>query len=191
MRKLIVSLASLITAFILCLPVAASADAAKGDMAIGAGLELALPMGTFGDYAGTGFGLTGQFEYVYSPNITIIGNLGYIKWGGKDFGVYKWSNSAIPVKGGAKYYLDPTKKGFYGAGELGFYFFSSKYEYTQNNVTHRVTDSSTDLSLALMGGYEMPAGESWIVDLSARIEIISDHSFLGLRVGVKKPIGKK
>ena len=191
MRKLIVTLASLITALTLCLPAAAFANEAKGDMAVGAGLELALPMGNFGDYAGTGFGLTGQFEYVYSPNISFIGNLGYIKWGSKDFGQYKWSNSAVPIKGGAKYYLDPAKKGLYGAGELGFYFFSSKYEYTQNNVTFRVSDSSTDLSLALFGGYEMPAGESWIVDLSARIEIISDHSFLGLRVGIKKPIGKK
>lgn len=191
MRKTIVSLAVILTAIIFCLPGSALAEGEKGDMAIGAGLELALPMGSFGDIAGTGFGLTGRFEYVYNPNITLMGTLGYIKWGGKDFGIYKWSYSAIPIKGGAKYYLDPAKKGLYGGGEIGLHLFSWKYEGTTGGIPYSTSESSTELGLALVGGYEMPAGESLILDISARYEIISDLNFIGIRVGVKKAIGKK
>jgi len=190
MRKSIVSLVSALVAVMICLPGGASAQAAKGDMAIGAGLELALPMGDFGDVAGTGFGATGQFEYVYNPNISIVGHLGYIKWGGKDFGFYKWSYSVIPIKGGAKYYFDPIKRGFYGSGEIGLHLFSYSSESDIGGVPD-YSESSTEFGLALIGGYEMPAGQTFILDLSVRYELISDLNFIGFRVGVKKAIGGK
>ena len=49
-------------------------------MYIGGALNLALPVGSFGDIAGTGIGVTGQFEMKFMPNLVGTGTIGYIKW---------------------------------------------------------------------------------------------------------------
>jgi hypothetical protein len=175
---------------------------AKGEMAVGGGLELALPTGNFGDAAGMGFGASGRFEYVFTPNITFTGTLGYIKWGGKDVGIYEFSYSHIPIKVGAKYYINPQLKNFYAGGELGLNMFSWSWKGSgiigYDPVTFQPiygdvdeSDSESRFGIVLMGGYEMPLGETLILDLSGRFEIISDANFIGFRVGVLYPLGAK
>jgi len=170
-------------------------------MAWGVGLELAAPMGTFGDVANMGFGGTGRFEYQLQNNLALTATVGYLAWGGKEvtiqtstgiFGSTVKSTidySSIPIKAGIKYYFSG---GFYGMGEAGIHMFSTDVK-TVSTVTSasgtKVTEepgtgSSTEFTIAPAVGYELKAG-NMIVDLSARYEIISDLSFLGFRAGLK------
>ena len=49
--------------------------------------DLALPSGSFGDFAGTGFGGGVGGAMPYSEALTFRGEVGYIHFGGKDYWV--------------------------------------------------------------------------------------------------------
>ena len=57
---------------------------AQGKNHVSIGANLALPMGSFSDFAGVGIGGTATFEMGFTPNITGIATAGYISYGGKD-----------------------------------------------------------------------------------------------------------
>jgi hypothetical protein len=166
---------------------------AQNKMYLNIGANVALPMGNFGDFAGTGFGGTAQFEMQFMPQLLGTATAGYIAWGGKDVtllgGKYSYSYSAIPILVGAKYYFMPAG-GFYGHGQLGFYLFSADVETPTVSVggfTYGgdLGGSSTEFALSLGAGYELPLSPKLMLDVSGAYILISDLGHVGIRAGVK------
>jgi hypothetical protein len=163
---------------------------AQGKKSLGVGVNVALPMSSFGDVAGTGFGGTAVFEMEFAPQIVGTGTAGYISWGGKDFGGYSYSYSAIPILVGVKYFFMPAG-GIYANGQLGFYLFSADVDVPTVSVPGLFTvggstsSSSTEFALALGAGYEIPISPTLKADIGASYIIISDFGHIGIRGGVK------
>jgi hypothetical protein len=162
----------------------------QNKMSLGIGFNVALPMGNFGDFAGTGFGGTAVFEMGFTPQLNGTATAGYISWGGKDVmtpaGTFGYTYSAVPVLVGAKYFFMPDG-GLYGHAQLGFYFFSVDVEVPSgvNTFGVDVGSSSTEFAAAVGAGYELPLSSSLMGDISAAYVIISDQGHVGLRAGVK------
>jgi len=153
---------------------------AQSKIKLSVGANVALPMGSFGDIAGTGFGGTVTGEYPINNQIVGTATVGYISWGTKDFGGSEWSFSAIPVLAGAKYYFD---KGLYAHGQLGFHMFSSSVEIDFGPFfggKQKVDDNSSEFTIGLGAGYEINN-----FDLSAAYYIISDSNYFGIRAAYK------
>ncbi len=160
---------------------------AQGEMAGGFGVEVAVPMGNFGDVADMGFGGTATFYYDYKPGITLMGHAGYITWGGKSDVAFlsDISYSAIPIQGGAKYYWNEGTNRPYAGGLAGFHFFSWEWNYQLFGNPTSVSESEIKISLAPMVGYEMKVGEKMIADFSARYQYVSGNlSYLAVRAGL-------
>ncbi len=79
------------------------------------------------------------------------GEVGYVMYGGQDFGDASWSYSQIPIIVLAEYHFDADSP-FYGVGGLGMYMMRWTWEHeTQDNTTH----SSSDIGLTFGGGYDV------------------------------------
>jgi hypothetical protein len=163
---------------------------AQNKMNLNVGLNVALPMGSFGDVAGTGFGGTAQFEMQFTPQLYGTATAGYITWGGKDFGNFSYSYHAIPILVGAKYYFMPSG-GFYGHGQLGLYMFSASVKSPAIVVGGftvgggDVSSTSSEFTFSFGAGYELPLSPKLMLDLSGAYIVISDFGHIGLRAGVK------
>jgi hypothetical protein len=159
---------------------------AQPKMSIGAGAVVALPMGTFGDIAGTGFGATGAFEISFMPQLVGIGQIGYISWGGKDFGEFSYGYSAVPLLFGVKYYFTPTVP-FYGTASLGFHFLNANAEFKGIGGfgAFSASGSSTEFTFVLGAGYEVPVSPKVSLDFTGTFNIISDANYVGIRAGAK------
>ena len=57
---------------------AGSNASAQGQMSVGAGFDVMLPVGSFGDSWGTGFGGTAEFDYAVSERFSVSGKTGYL-----------------------------------------------------------------------------------------------------------------
>lgn len=163
---------------------------AQSNMAIGAGLVVSLPMGSFSDGANTGFGGTAAFELKFAPQITGVGHIGYISYG-TDSDAFSFST--VPVLVGAKYFFVPAS-GFYGIGQLGLNFISTTVEtkgfdfFGSSIGGSSYSASSSEFTLALGAGYEMPISSNLIFDVSGAINIISNFNNIQIRAGVKTGI---
>jgi opacity protein-like surface antigen len=168
-----------------------SINAQQGKMHIGAGLELALPIGDWSDAASTGIGGTARFEYQFAPKIVGMLTAGYISFGGQEFGGIDWSYSAIPFLPGVKYFFQP---GLYGMAELGLHFFSVEFDSPTFNIGGvsygggSTSDTQTEFTLALGAGYETQISDNLYLDANVKFAIVSDANYLGARVGVKMPL---
>lgn len=156
---------------------------AQGKNYLGIGANLALPMGSFGDAAGMGFGGSASFEMTFTPNITGIVTAGYLKFGGKDFGFFSYDYSDIPIMAGIKYYFTPGIP-FYAIGQIGFNFFNANASYT-GPFGISATSSSTEFGLGLGVGYEVPVGMNGAIDLTGMFNIISDLNYIGIRAAYR------
>jgi hypothetical protein len=157
---------------------------AQGKMALGAGAVVSLPMGDFGDAANTGFGGTAAFELGFTPNLVGVANVGYISWGTEAEG-FSWS--AVPVLLGVKYFFTPGM-GFYGLGQVGLSFFSLEtptYEIPFFGTVGGGSASSSEFSLAIGAGYELPVGTNMMLDFTGAFNLISDLNHITLRAGLK------
>ncbi|MBA4311265.1 MAG: hypothetical protein C0417_01405 [Chlorobiaceae bacterium] len=168
--------------------------AQEGQMKLGVGVELLLPSGDFGDYAGTGIGGTANFLYQLNNQISLSGTAGYISWGGKSFdvglGTWDYSYSAIPILVGGRYYFTEGDARLYGSAEIGMYMFSftvttPSYDYFGYTFQGgETTESSSEFTIAPGIGYEMKIGDNMNLDLTAKYLMISDANNLNLRAGV-------
>lgn len=164
-----------------------SVSAQQGKMHIGAGLELALPIGDWSDFASTGIGGTARFEYAFNKQIVGMVTAGYISFGGQSVGGFEYSYSAIPFLPGVKYYFQP---GLYGMAELGLHFFSidlPTYSFG-GFTTGGGSATNSEFSLALGAGYETKVSDNLYLDANVKFAIVSDANYLGARVGVKMPL---
>jgi hypothetical protein len=165
----------------------------NGRLSIGA--ELALPMGTFGDAQGMGFGGSVRYEMPMGDNLGLMGTVGFLSFSGKDqtimgFTVKGLSQTMIPIQVGAKYYFTEQQNGFYGSAELGIHMSSYTIPGTPAVMLGTVVlipatadtkKTSSDLSFAPGVGYHLDN-----LDFGLKYQIISttgsSSSYLGVRV---------
>jgi hypothetical protein len=142
------------------------------------GVDIAQPMGDFGDQASTGFGGSARYELPMGDKIGLTLTAGYLTFSGKDEGGFEFPNvNIIPVQVGAKYYFSENQKGLYAAAEVGIH---------STSVDIEGAESSTDFSYAPEVGFHMAH-----IDLGLRYQFISGgedasgksttSSYLGLR----------
>jgi opacity protein-like surface antigen len=120
--------------------------------------DLSLPMGSFGDFAGTGFGGGIGGALPYNESLTLRGEVGYIHYGGKDFSVGAWSESwnfsMIPIMLLGEYQFEADSP-LYGLGGIGFVMARSSVEWEELGQKVSVSGSNTDIGLAIGGGYHL------------------------------------
>jgi hypothetical protein len=159
---------------------------AQGQKSIGAGIDIMLPVGSFADAWGTGFGGTAEFDYSLTPKTSVTGKIGYLTWSGKNLpsGVTA-TYSGVPVLAGIKFYPRFTQQGspvrVYGHLELGLMVgsVSGSGHYTT------VETSKTNFTIVPSLGCEIPAGPNGDIDVSIRYFDISRKSSIGFRAGYK------
>ena len=167
---------------------------AEGEKSVSVGANLSIPSGDWSDFAGTGFGGTVQFLYAVNANMAVVGQAGYIMFGGKSIEManYKteWDYSAIPIVAGGRYYLGAGNgpKPFVGA-LVGLHMFKFKGKTTTTifgtTQTNEGSESKTKFGFAPMAGVEVNN-----IDVSAFYMIISDLNYIGVRVAYAFPIGQ-
>jgi len=160
---------------------------AQKNMAVGAGVVVSIPVGTFGDGAKLGFGGTGAFELQFIPQLIGVAQIGYIKYSTKsDYASY----SSVPVLLGAKYFFVPGV-GFYGIGQLGLNFFSVSTDIPSVSAGGfsfgggSASASSAEFTFALGAGYEVPVSPKFSLDFSGTFNIISNFTNIQFRAGGK------
>ena len=99
----------------------------QGKMSAGVGVELGLPMGTWGDFVGVGIGGLGLFQYGINEDMLATGQVGYTSWAKKN-SISSGSTLAILV--GGKYNLSKSvTPGFYGELQVGIYSVSTTVSF--------------------------------------------------------------
>ena len=163
---------------------------AQSKMAVGAGLVVSLPMGSFGDAANLGVGGTAAFELKFMPQLVGVGQIGYISYSTKSDYV---SFSTVPVLLGVKYFFMPTG-GVYGIGQIGLNFFSTSTETPSINVAGfsfgggSFSASSSEFTFAIGAGYELPVSPNISLDFSGTFQLISNYTNIQFRAGGKMGI---
>lgn len=122
MKKIILSTIFLVSLFVL-------GNNAQAQIALGANVGVAVPLGTFGDACTLGFGGGVSGHYFVSPNLSIGANISYTSFGYKDVGGVKFDGS-FNILGFAptiNYYF--TEEGFrpYVGTDLGYYNLSQSF----------------------------------------------------------------
>jgi len=174
----------LLSVFVIALCLAGTASAQQGAMSVGGGLNLGLPMGTFGDVAGFGFGFQARFQYGLNDQLALAGSLGYISFSEKN----SVSSSALPILVSARYYFTPGEGRVYGQADAGLTSLSQTFNISFGGFgSVSGTGSTTNFSIGFGGGYEMPLANKWSLDFGAGYNIIlasgGSFSYIGIRAG--------
>jgi hypothetical protein len=156
MKKLFVVL----VAIVLVASFASAQDVwGQGKMSASVSGILALPMGTFGDGAGMGFGGSGSFQYGLSPELLLTAQIGYISYSKKEDGFPTFS--MMPILAGVKYNLG----GAYLTGQVGIVSTSVTLDIAGYGSA---SGSTSDLAFAPGVGYAVGP-----VDITAKYMIVS------------------
>ncbi|MFI5218668.1 MAG: outer membrane beta-barrel protein [Bacteroidia bacterium] len=134
------------------------------------GLEVAQPLGDFGDAGGTGFGGSLRYEFPMGDKLGLTLTAGYITFGGKDqeFGGQTFegpSISIIPVQAGLKFYFKEQQAGLYIMGEIGMHSVST------GDVDGFEGSSNTGISYAPAIGFHMAK-----IDIGLRYQFFSQET---------------
>jgi hypothetical protein len=155
------------------------------------GLDLAMPLGDFGDGFGVGFGGSVGYDHAIGDNMKIGGQVGLLRFGGKEPEVadpeddYSSSIMLIPILANFKYYFADNTNGSYGVASLGMSMYKYKYEHTYtdqeyNYTTGAITEvketdnfdvSKTYLTFGVGAGYLINEK----IDLSVRYMSVSSE----------------
>lgn len=165
---------------------------AKGNqMAVGVNTVLAIPMGTFGDAVGIGFGGTATFMFRVAKQIDLTGTAGYLRFG---YDNVDGSLTSIPILFGGRYYFMPGKVQPYGAAEFGFHFTSSSYDipaqtfFGQTFGGGTVDASSTDFGFGFGGGVLVEVGKNLQFDGGLQYNLVtttgSSSGYISFELGV-------
>ena len=134
------------------------------------GVNLNLPMGTFGDVAGMGFGGGVAYDGAINDNLSWSAGLSYINFSGKDYTIPGFgtisggSVGVLPIQAGIKYYFTESNAGFYGAADLGMWIGTA-------------SGASSEFGISPGVGYRAGA-----FDIGARYNIVSNLDNLGFRI---------
>lgn len=159
---------------VLGLTYGASAQTQGSRISIGA--DLAVPTGDLAVISSLGYGGSLQGEFAVAKSLSLTASAGYLTFGFKkvfkdafeEAGISVGNQSAIPLKGGAKYYF---LKNVYGAAELGAALSTGE-------------EGGTAFLYAPTVGISFPLAGKNAVDLGLRYESWSNEgtsSFIGLR----------
>lgn len=140
---------------------AATPAAAGSLMAVGADLQLALPIGDLGDGAGIGIGGLAKFQYTVMPNLAVTARAGYVHHLAKNDITF----SEIPIWLGAKYFFIPA---VYGGLELGY--IQSKVSADFMGTT--IEASEWNLGMGVGAGYEMAGVGPGSLDIGAKLQML-------------------
>jgi hypothetical protein len=177
-----------ITALALLISAGASA---QSTMSVGAGVDIMLPVGSFGDSWGTGFGGTAEFDYALSAKFSVTGKIGYLTWSSKNLPTgWSASYSGVPLLAGIKWYPSFIPKGavrIYGHLEMGIMFGSLSTSGPAGR-TYPFATAGSDFTIVPSVGVEIPAGPNGNIDISARYFDISRKGSIGFRAGYKLEI---
>ena len=143
-----------------------ASSSAQTKMGVSAAVDVLLPMGSWGDVVGVGFGGDAQFQYNFTPNASAGVELGYFTWGGKDLasGISGPGYKGLPFRVFGKYYFMPAdKKGIraFAQAGLGLFFGSSGDTEINTGIpgvpVYKVEGaSSTDFTYVIGAGAEYP-----------------------------------
>jgi len=136
----------------------------RSKLRAGLGAELAIYIG---DGGGIGLGGTARVEYSLNNKMTATATTGFVPF------ISKFSGGIIPLQAGLKYYF---QKNIYGLGQAGLHIYTGD-------------GGETKVSLAAGAGYEVPLQRGMTLDLGARIQLIDNLNYLGLRAGILFPLG--
>lgn len=171
-----------------CLTLGAFSASAQGKMGVSAGADIALPMGSFSESNGIGFGGSAMFHYnLIEDKLDLTGSVGYLTFSGKTistvipgltaFDVKSPAVSMIPIRVGANYKLIEDL-GLYVGTDLGVSLLTFAATSVTVNVpifgpvtTEVPSTSSTLFSLAPRVGYTLPIGNNEL-DLSVRYDLL-------------------
>jgi outer membrane protein W len=155
------------------------------------GLDLALPLGDFGDAYSLGIGPAVGFELPVGDKLGITAQVSYqILMVDSDLSDFIKSASMVPIQAGLKYYFMDQQEGFYGHGMVGVHMQSVTTEdFSFFGITvPGETTSSTNLSWGIGVGYQLEK-----LDIGLRFNSIMPDSdapdgvnpsnYIGLRVG--------
>jgi opacity protein-like surface antigen len=154
-------------------------------MSLGINGEVALPMGTFGDVSGVGFGGTALFGYQIDPNITLTGRVGYLSFSEKEDGFPTYS--VMPILVGGRYYFMPEGEDMrmYGAAELGLYNVAWKWSFMGMDFD----DSEMKFGFAPAVGAQFKVGDNMNLDAHLNYSYISTEgdaiNWLGIGIGLE------
>jgi len=135
---------------LLLLPIASFAQGEPGwnKHSLGANFELSIPMGDFGDIAGTGYGGNVRYQFGADTRGVFTATAGYLVWSKKDLGANtSLQPAAFNIFLGGKYYVT---EGLYGSLEGGLYFVN----YTREGTVVGVEGTTTRFMLPIGIGYQ-------------------------------------
>ncbi|MCH2214288.1 MAG: porin family protein [Flavobacteriales bacterium] len=132
-----------------------------------AGLEIALPIGDFGDAANLGIGGSGNFEIGLSDQFAVLAHAGVLFYSVDDIEILgttiETSITQIPLQVGGRYYLSEQKEGLFLSGLVGVHINSTS--------ANDESDSTTDLSFAPEVGFFLNEN----ISLSLRYQFITSE----------------
>ena len=164
------------------------------------GVDLALPLGDFGEAYSLGVGPAAGFEFPVGDNIGLTAQLSYqfltVDSELKDL---VKSSSMLPAQVGVKYYFMDQQEGFYGHAQLGIHSNSvttEDQEFTflgQTTTIEGETTSSTNFSWAIGAGYQLEKLDIGLrynsISPDSDIEGAEASSYIGLRVAYLINVG--
>lgn len=185
------------------LAVAGAATVNAQSPQVSLGVDLALPLGDFGDFYSLGVGPSAGFEYPVGDNIGLTAQVSYMFLTVQsDFKDGVKSSSMLPAQLGVKYYFMDQQEGFYGHAQLGIHNLSlTTKEVVVPGIPPLIpemtipeeTTSSTNFSWGIGAGYQLEK-----LDIGLRFNSISPDSdiegaeastYIGLRVAYLINIG--
>lgn len=136
----------------------------------------AIPTGDLSDNAKLGWGGQGNFEYLATPNLSLMATVGYYLWGAKNdlLGLADFTFSTIPVLIGAKYlFMQGDLRPYVGA-DLGIHFLKTKISSNINIFGSNLEESNTEskFGFAPMAGLRMHMPPNVDLDLNISYNII-------------------
>lgn len=142
-----ITLVFLLTAFFF------TAQAQKGEMTLGVGVDVAMPLGDFGEGYGIGLGGSAKGLYGLNDDANLTLTLGYLRFGIKDApDDVSGSIGFIPILAGYRHSFG----GLYVEPQLGLTVTRSSFKISgleEFGISGSGTASSTDLGYAIGGGY--------------------------------------
>jgi hypothetical protein len=150
------------------------ANAQMGPVSLG--LEIALPMGDFGDAYGLGYGLSVGYEHPLGDNLALGAQIGYIMLSPKEeIKDFIKSSSMMPLQVAAKYYFSEQQNGAYAMALIGVHNSSVTTEDIDLGPFGTIegeTVSNTNLSFGLGAGFVVNNK----IDIALRYNIITPDS---------------
>ena len=170
------------------------AQKANAQLSGSVGLEIALPLGDFGDAASLGAGASAEGEFAVSDNLSITGNIGFISlFVDDELSDFIASMSMMPIHAGARYYFADNSGGAYGLAKIGVTSMSVTTEDIDLGPLGTIegeTTSDSQLSFGFGAGFMVTEN----IDISAAFNIITPDSdiegaessnYIGVRAAYK------